>query len=200
MKKSQLKAVEQYLKIIDHARPMLSTIQKSKSGKQFILDGYTAILFKNYEPELDALKSTLANESVNIEFILKDFDYCEGIRIDSDNETDFKNILLWDNLKEYKKQFLSLYPESIPQIHIFDRFFEVNNLLKVKSVLGSIKDCYITFGGYQKLGLLLTSESLITLCLGRRSCELKEQSLMNADAEVKRITSEFLSSKQSDAA
>lgn len=64
-----LTLVKKYLKEADNSRPILKMIEHNSNGQQFILDGFTAIKFKQHEATLDILPQANADESINIEAI-----------------------------------------------------------------------------------------------------------------------------------
>lgn len=86
---------KQYIKKAGISRPICKTIQH-KDNKQFLCDGYSLIIFKNYIKELEELPQTDENDSLDCNRI---FDFYQTF---TDTFTD-DELLLLNNLTKYGK-------------------------------------------------------------------------------------------------
>jgi len=66
MKEKNLRAIVKYLAKQAASRPALATVQAAKDGRQFILNGYTYLIFNNPVKELDEIANTPAGLSVDV--------------------------------------------------------------------------------------------------------------------------------------
>lgn len=126
-------AVKKYLKNTDNARPVLKTVQHMQ-GKQFILNGYSAFVFNEYQTALDELPNTTdETQCFNVfQLINSTADY---------SPLEYNDIIILKNIKKYISYY-KLYNnidrnKSTDIIPVFwhDKFFNANLLAETLEFL-----------------------------------------------------------------
>ena len=134
MKEYQKKAIYQTLKLNDTTRPICATVQHDEQNRQFIIDGFIAVVYNKFYPELDDFKQTDFNLSVKINNIIKPKDACKRYELTADDK------LILSHLKEYE-QFVKLYYTGIvfseKIVYMFDRLFDCRLLKRFLAVAGN---------------------------------------------------------------
>ena len=134
MKEYQKKAIYQTLKLNEKERLILSTIQHDEQNRQFICDGVIAVVWNNYNPNLDMFKQSDFNFSVKINNIIKPKDACERYELTDDDK------LILSHLKEYGQFMKENYSEETGRfvaLYIFNRVFDYRLLRRFLAVAGN---------------------------------------------------------------
>lgn len=93
--------VKKYLSQISGSRPVLKTIEHTADGREFVIDGYSGVLFEQRQPELDIFPQTDAANSVNL-FKILDFYGADDYAVTDTDLTILNNIDKYITL--YKKE------------------------------------------------------------------------------------------------
>ena len=123
-----LTLVKKYLKEVDNSRPILKMIEHNKDGQQFILNGFTAIKFKQHEATLDILPQADAEQSINIEAIFTtypEYTLTEDDCIILNNIDKCIDLIMADKVDKKDKRCY---------VKLFDKFFDLNvikNIIKI---------------------------------------------------------------------
>lgn len=123
-----LALVKKYLKEADNSRPILKMIEHNSNGQQFILDGITAIKFKQHEATLDILPQADAEQSINIEAIFTTYPkytLTENDSIILNNIDKCIDLIMADKIDKKDKRCY---------VKLFDKFFDLNvikNIIKI---------------------------------------------------------------------
>ena len=129
MKTYSFEAIRKYLNKSPLDRPILRTIQRNKAGQQFILDGFSAYIFKQNTPELDALPQMGAGASaIGIEHIIPK---APAIKI---TDNDRKVLKRAHNYSKWLKS--KGIDDYYHLIHIFGRVFNAQMIVQAIDILG----------------------------------------------------------------
>lgn len=138
-------------------RETLTTIMHDKNGKQFICNGYIAVIFNEYIAELEALPQTDSEKSIDI-YRIAEF-YKQG---EECTATEKEKVII-QNIAKYKKIF-----GKEQSVKIFNHFYSADLLTKFIDIIGS------DFGNYKN-----TVGGIYTECNGKTAliCALNPYSI-----------------------
>ena len=182
-KSNLYQSVKSYLKEsekINNSRPVLKTVQQ-KNQKQFILNGFSAFLFKTYKTELESLENTkdeaicidifkIINKLPEYEFITKnDLILLKNIK---------KYIAFYKNQENYKKS-------ELITVYFNNKIFDVKIIKQVYDIIGDLNNLKIT----PEKGVLtptqLENDEILSIILPLRCLEEKKNNTI-------KITQEFI--------
>lgn len=176
-------------KIIDDmkdSRPGLAKIQLTKDGKQFFIDGYMAILWKEHQPELDGLpiKPYKEGDTLDIrKFILEDYQ-CDWQDISNNDK------ILLKNLNKYIRYYKPNRHDICP-VYIFGRYMDAEMLLRTIKIIGSnIEQYYYNARTSAILFKCEDNENITMTLLEKRISEQEKQDIINRTNEFINLLSE----------
>lgn len=138
-KTSLLTAVKKILEQNKESRPLLATIQHDEQNRQFICDGYIAVIWNEYKPEFDCFKQTDNNSSIKIMQILGNKKHFKPYKLNDDE------ILILKNLEKYKCLYKAeRTPNGAYPICLFGKAWDCNLLLRLINLIGYFNEIYLT--------------------------------------------------------
>ena len=132
-KTSLLTAVKKFIDNNDlkTTRPELAKIQHTEDGKQFIIDGYLAVIWNNEHPELNALPQRSAEESFPIhKVLLKPYEQTAY-------PLSLKDKMIIENIEKYCKIYKHERMGAFLPIWIFGDYFDAFYLKKLFDIVGT---------------------------------------------------------------
>ena len=182
------KAVE-LKKIIDDMkdfRPGLAKIQLTKDGKQFFIDGYMAVLWKEHQDELDGLPIEPYKEGDTLDirnFILEDY-LCDWQDI-SDNDK-----ILVKNLNKYIRYYKTNKHDICP-IYIFGRYMDAKMLLRTIKIIGNnVEQYYYSTRISAVMFKCADNENITITLIESQISEQEKQNIINRTNDFIKLLSE----------
>ena len=182
------KAIE-LKKIIDDMkdfRPGLAKIQLTKDGKQFFIDGYMAVLWKEHQDELDGLpiKPYAEGDTLDIRnFILEDY-LCDWQDISNNDK------ILIKNLNKYIRYHKTNKHDICP-IYILGRYMDAKMLLRTIKIIGnSVKQYYYNTRISAVMFKCEDNENITITLIENRISEQEKQNIINRTNDFIKLLSE----------
>ena len=162
MTKKFYATVENYLSKKDNTRPVLRTIQRNKTGQQFILDGFTAYVFKKHVPEFDALPQMGKHDPIGIEHILPRNPQMAPASVQDCN--------VWKNIPKFAGYLKSVdeYNRDTNPVHIFGKLFSARMIAVATEILGNKIETFSISQGKPLEGVLIETPDIDAFLLPLR--------------------------------
>lgn len=174
-KPSLLTAVKKFIddKYLKTTRPELAKIQHTEDGKQFIIDGYLAVIWNNEHPELNALPQRSAEESSPIyKVLLKPYEQTAYHLLPKD-----KKII--ENIEKYCKIYKHKKVGEMLPVWIFDDYFDAFYLKKFFEIIGTDFDTVYFSGSITRRARTISTDDYSAIFLPMRLLGGKEEEIKN---------------------
>lgn len=174
-KSSLLTAVKKFIddKYLKTTRPELAKIQHTEDGKQFIIDGYLAVIWNNEHPELNALPQRSAEESFPIyTVLLKPYEQTAYTLSAKDKK-------LIENIEKYCKIYKLEKVGAMLPIWIFDDYFDAFYLKKLFEIIGTDFETIYFRGSITRSARTIYTDDYSAIFLPMRLLGGKEEEIKN---------------------